>query len=111
MTADATSMNEFALAADGLAATAAHSSLRRVHDLCFADPSRQCLHEAMALGALSQRIGIRLAEGEQAFSDNDSRKASRSWSRALLLMNRLARFAAGGTVPRLAAHQKSGSAG
>jgi hypothetical protein len=111
MTADGTSMNEFALAADGLAATAAHSSLKRLHDLCSADPSRQCLHEAMALGALSQRIGIRLAEGEEAFCNNDSRKASQAWSRALLLMNRLARFATGGTVPRLSAHQKSGSAG
>jgi hypothetical protein len=104
-------LHEFALAADGLAATAAHSSLKRVHDLCLGDPSRSRLHEAMALGALSERIGTRLAEGEEAFSRNDCCVASRQWSRALLLMNRLAQFATAGTLPRLAAHQKSGNVG
>jgi hypothetical protein len=111
MTADVDLMDEFALAADGLAATAAHSSLRRIHDLCSGDPSRRCLHEALALGALSGRIGLRLAEGETALAKRDSPKAIRSWSRALLLMNRLSRFATAGTLPRLGAHQKSGSAG
>jgi hypothetical protein len=111
MTADGGMMDEFALAADGLAATAAHISLRRVHDLCVGDPSRSCLHETMALSALSARIGVRLIEGEEALSRNDSREASSHWSRALLLMNRMAKFATAGTLPRLAAHQKSGSAG
>jgi hypothetical protein len=109
MTADGMPMTEFALAADGLAATAAHSSLKRIHDLCLGDPSRRCLHEALALISLSDRIGLRLIEGEQAFSVNDCRQAVQSWSRALLLMNRLARFATAGTLPRLGAHQKSGN--
>jgi hypothetical protein len=111
MTADGTAMDEFALAADGLAATAAHSSLMRVHDLCCGDPSRQGLHEAIVLGALSRRIGLRLVEGETALSVSDRIGAVRSWSRALLLMNRLAKFATAGTLPRLGSHQKSGSAG
>jgi hypothetical protein len=111
MTAEADVMDEFALAADGLAATAAYSSLMRLHDLCSGDPSRQRLHEALALGALSERIGLRLAEGETALAQSDQRQAISSWSRALLLMNRLSRFAIAGTLPRLGAHQKSGSAG
>lgn len=111
MTAETNVMDEFALAADGLAATAAHSSLMRLHNLCLGDPSRQGLHEALALGALSGRIGQRLAEGETAFARRDSLSAIRSWSRALLLMNRLSRFATAGTLPRLGSHQKSGSAG
>jgi hypothetical protein len=111
MAAETDVMDEFALAADGLAATAAYSSLMRLIDLCSGDPSRRCLHEALALGALSGRIGLRLEEGETAFARRDSPGAIRSWSRALLLMNRLSRFATAGTLPRLGAHQKSGSAG
>jgi len=111
MTAETDVMDEFALAADGLAATAACSSLMRILDLCTGDPSRRCLHEALALGALSGRIGLRLAEGETALVRCDSPKAIKSWSRALLLMNRLSRFATAGTLPRLGAHQKSGNAG
>jgi hypothetical protein len=111
MTAETNVMDEFALAADGLAATAAHSCLMRVYNLCSGDPSRQGLHEALALGALSRRIGLRLEEGETAFARRDPLTATRSWSRALLLMNRLSRFATAGIVPRLGAHQKSGSAG
>jgi hypothetical protein len=111
MTMDAHAIKEFALAADGLAATAAHSSLKRIQDLCGGDPSRERLHEAMVLSALSERIGQRLAAGELAFSRRDSSRATAQWSRALLLMNRLARFATMGTLPRFAAHQKSGSAG
>jgi hypothetical protein len=111
MTAQANLVNELAHAADGLAATAAYSGLRRVHDLCLGEPKRSCLHEAMALGALTARIGTGLAAGEQALIGNDPRSASRQWTRALLLMDRLARFATAGTLPRLAVHQKSGSVG
>jgi hypothetical protein len=111
MTIESAPFSEFASAADGLAATAANSSLRRVYELCFADPSRARLHEAMVLGALSERIGIRLLEGASALAANDRTKASQQWSRAFLLMNRLARFATAGSLPRLASHQKSGNAG
>jgi hypothetical protein len=110
-TVNADVIEEFALAADGLAATAAHSSLKRIQDLCSGDPSRQRLYEALLLSALSARIGLRLAAGEEAFSRQEPGRASAQWSRALLLMNRLARFATVGTLPLLAPHQKSGSAG
>ena len=111
MTAQASLVNELAHAADGLAATAAYSGLRRVHNLCLGEPKRACLHEAMALGALTARIETGLAAGERALIGNDPCSASRQWTRALLLMDRLARFATAGTLPRLAVHQKSGSVG
>jgi hypothetical protein len=111
MTAHANFVNELAHAADGLAASAAHAGLRRVHHLCLGEPKRACLHEAMALGALSARIGSGLAAGEQALTGNDARTASVQWTRALLLMNRLARFSTAGTLPRLGVHQNSGSVG
>jgi hypothetical protein len=65
----------------------------------------------MVLSALSERIGLRLAAGEEAFCRCDSTGATTQWKRALLLMNRLARFATAGTLPRFAPHQKSGSTG
>ncbi|MGH6875365.1 MAG: hypothetical protein ACREDW_10140 [Aestuariivirgaceae bacterium] len=111
MTAHANLVNELAHAADGLAATAAYSGLKRVHDLCLGEPKRACLHEAMALGVLTARIESGLTAGRQAMIGNDAPGASRQWTRALLLMDRLARFATAGTLPRLAVHQKSGRVG
>jgi hypothetical protein len=111
MTLQANLVNELAHAADGLAATAAYSGLRRVHHLCSGEPKRACLHETMALSALSARIGSGLAAGERALIGHDARTASVQWTRALLLMNRLARFSTAGTLSPLAVHQKSGNAG
>ena len=75
------------------------------------DRTRKIARGVAALGALTARIGTGLAAGEQALIGNDPRSASRQWTRALLLMDRLARFATAGTLPRLAVHQKSGSVG
>ena len=94
MTARRASMDGICFAAEGMAGTAGASSLRRLHALAEAPPSR--LFAAITtLSDMSARATRALEDGHDALAAGDDGRATLKLARALTHMDDLASVAAG----------------
>ena len=103
-------LSEARYAAEGFMASVALAALTRVLELGTADRSLRSVAEAASLAVLSGRITQSLEAGEEAERQGDGGSAALEWTRALVLMNRLAEKATG-PAGALVCYQKSGRAG
>ena len=101
---------EMRYAAEGFMPSVAHGALTRMLELGSGLSPRRDAREAIALASLSNRISLCFEAAGEAEASGDEDSAGLEWTRALVLMNRLAERALGGSGS-LACHQKSGRAG
>ena len=111
MTADPWDLDQHALAAGSLTATAAHRALTRVTELGSGPPTRVGLIEMYRLTALTRRIENRLDAGQDALDRGDVDSACLEWAGALVLTEKLAAIETRAKLVHHRHHQKSGSAG
>lgn len=101
---------EMRYAAEGFMPAVAHGALTRLLELGAGASPRRDVREAIALASLGRRITTCFEAAEEAEFRGDDDSAGLEWTRALVLMNRLAERSVGG-VGSFACHQKSGRAG
>jgi hypothetical protein len=111
MDADRSNLDQHALAAHGLAATAATLVLARAAELGAGPATRATLAEMYRVTALARRIEHRLEAGQDAFDRGDLDSASLEWAGALVLTGRLAPLDNQAQFGHRRHHQKSGSTG
>lgn len=111
MPGDISDISEARYAAEGFVPAAAFASLSRLRELCGLEPSHRTLREARALASLAGKIAGSFEAAEEAEQKGDEDSAALEWTRALVLMNRLAERCLGATAGSFVCYQKSGRVG
>lgn len=100
MTARRGLVNELCFAAEGLAGTAASTSLRRLSRLAEAAPSGRLFGAIATLSDMSVNATRSLEEGQDAMSAGDHNRAATRLARALAQLDDLAALASGAAESR-----------
>lgn len=95
MTVRRESVDGFCFAAEGMAATAAAASLRRLGTLAEAAPAGRLFAAITTLSDMSATVTRALEEGHDALAAGDDHRASMKFARALTHMDDLAAAASG----------------
>jgi hypothetical protein len=111
MNTDPWDLEQYALAAENVAAKASRIALAHTRDLVSGAPSRVGLLKMYRLTALARRIENRLTAGQAALDRGDVDSACLEWSGALELTDKLATIENQARLVERRHHQKSGSAG
>ena len=111
MPGDISHITEARYAAEGFVPASAHAGLMRLRELGALEPSKQSLREAQALAALAWKITGSFEAADEAEERHDENSASLEWTRALVLMNRLAERSMSPGAGSFVCYQKSGRAG
>ena len=98
MTARCGLVNELCFAAEGMAGTAAASSLRKLSGLAQAAPAGRLFGAITTLSEMSAKATRALEQGHDALHAGDENAAAMKFARALTHMDDLAVTAAGGAA-------------
>jgi len=91
-------VDELCFAAEGMAGTAAASSLRRLSGLAGAAPAGRLFGAIATLSDMSAKAARALEQGESALRTDDGNAAAMRFARALTHMDDLATAATGGAA-------------
>jgi hypothetical protein len=93
MTATTGLVEEYSIAAEGMAATASSAALRRVSSLARFSPARNAVEAIATLTEMGGRIEAALAAGDRALANDKRGEAASRLDEALALMDDMARLA------------------
>lgn len=111
MTATTGLVDEYSFATEGMAATAAGATLRRVGSLARFSPTRNAVEAIATLTEIGGRIEAALVAGDHALVDGKRDEAVSRLDEAMDLMDEMARLALGEPEEALSDRMLRGSLG